>query len=362
MWRYGSREIARRWIDYIRALIYIENKIDFVTSVNSNEYNYEIKYNNEIINIKITDSPNGWEYQKIFMLQSIYKENIINIWFIWFWWVKNWATTTSDFIEITWQGLAIYWTEIFKTLIDFFWFRFLTFKRFDITLDLWYNAKSFLKNIILWNKDKKVKNSISAVFPNTENPETIYFWKKEIQKNSYRYIRFYNKLLDSSKKDKLYLYQDKYNLTDEDIKKQNITRCEAEIRESLAIKYSIDDLTDNNKMFALIVSSFYNKNKQFFKFLKFDDFIKWQKDFKKQTKKRLESIKNWDLNDFKNAYEQKQGQIFKKLCYQEKFWRKFLNDEEEKRTKTMFLAYAKKLYVNGFDKPLLIDLINSIQD
>ena len=120
------------------------------------------------------------------------------------------------------------------------------------------------------------------------------------------------RILDSVKKEKLFLYHDERQNTEKEQKEtgekyKKITRFEVEIREDLAKFYAYDSLENINIIFAKMNKTFFKYNKQFFKFVDFDNFLKLEeqqkKDFlsyneveeikdKKKKREVLDKIKN----------------------------------------------------------------------
>lgn len=361
MGRYKTRELAHVWIDYIKALLVTNenNKnINFLKlkwlSKNSNFFWFDF-YWFELIIQKLPVDWGKWHW----LYQVLYKNT--SICFIGIDWIAQKNIIPLDMVEMTGQGLAIFWIDFFYFIMDYFWFEFLRYKRIDMALDIFINTNYFYKNVLMKKyKDEKTHTPIIKKW----ECETIYFWERDIKKNNYQLIRIYNKIIDSVKKEKLFLYFDERKNEKWEIK--DVTRFEVEIREDLAKKWDYYEINNINSIFAKLNKTFFHYNKQFFKFIDFSDFHNYFEDLeksKKEKKKILKEIKagNTDIKP-KTKYQEK---ILKQVKNQEtfaKYGKYFLSEKEKQQSTTMFLAYAKKLYLNGFTKQKLKEIIDNIED
>jgi len=347
-WRYKTREIAHYWIDYIKANIKItEKSIINWLSVNSNFLNFD--YNS--FQCYIEKMPmNNINYYGFFCVKI---ENV-NLAFIWIWGKKNWNIITSDFIEMTWQWLNIFWVDFFYFLFEFLNLEFKSYKRVDFALDLFLNINYFYKRILKEEKKEKISN----IFQSKKNwIETIYFWKKEIIVNTYWLSRIYNKILDSVKKEKLYLYNSRI---DDKWKYKDVCRFEFEARSDLCKYYNFDYLKNEEFIFNRIRKSFYSLNNQFFKFIDFDMILKYSQKEKEEKKQIILNIKNWDLNERPMTINQEK--ILNKLIEQNNFllhWKTILDKEKLNITIKTFVSYAKKLKNNWFNEEKMIELLKN---
>jgi hypothetical protein len=103
--------------------------------------------------------------------------------------------------------------------------------------------------------------------------------------------RIYNKIIDSEKKEKLFLYNDR---KDEKGKLRDVTRFEYEAREDLCKFYTFDMLINEEFIFNRIKKSFYSLNYQFFKFVNFESIRIYSEKEKMEKKQTLNSIYNGD--------------------------------------------------------------------
>lgn len=361
MWRYKTRELAHVWVDYIRAIISTENNknINFLKlkwlSKNSNFFGLDFYWFDLIMQELPVDS---WKWKK--MYQLLYKNT--SICFIWIDWIKKGNITPADFIEITWQWLSIFWIDVFYFLMDYFSLDFLRYKRIDFAMDLFINTHYFWEKVLM-KKYKKEKTYTPIIKQGIL--ETIYFWERDIQKNNYQLIRIYDKIKDSVKKEKLYLYnEDRKN--EDWVWYKDVTRFEVEIREDLAKKWDYYEINNINSIFAKLNKTFFHYNKQFFKFIDFSDFHNYFEDLEKSKKEKKSILKQIKAGNTatkpKTKYQEK---ILKQVKQQEQFAKYgiyFLDEKEKQQTKIMFLSYAKKLYLNGFNKQDLKDIIDCIED
>lgn len=352
MWRMKKRNLVYWGVDYVRAYISpnLNNKNLKILKnlcLNSNQWN--IEYNN--CSLTIIKQPMQWLGE----LYSVLYDNI-SIAFFWF----NFQNK-KDFIEITWQWLTIFWEDIFYFLINFFNFNFIKFKRIDLCFDLELEINYFFEKILNKKYKEKIDWKYKTKMKEWKSPknglETLEIWDKNIKANSYSFIRIYNKILDSKKKWKLFLYEQYKN---EKWWYKDITRFEIELREDLCLHYEYNFLKQYNFQFYRIVKSFYKFNVQFFKFLKDEDFIKFKKNYNEKNKSITEKIKNWILNIKTNTKSQdraKKISVQKKL--QEQFWTNFLNKEEEDRCISMFCSYGLRLLQNKYSYEQLQDILSN---
>ena len=345
MWRYKARELAHYWVDYIKSYIKIPDKnILYSLSANSNFKLFDYWINKLIIELLPLAVD---KYKRFYQIRF----NSISIAFIWSDWVEKGNNIANDFIEVTGQALNIFWLDIFYFLMENFDLWFVKYKRIDFCFDIFMKMDYFY-NSILWEKHKK---SVTAINQSKKNwVETIYFWQKMLKKNNYMLTRIYNKIVDTVKKEKLFLYNER---NDEKGNIRDVTRFEIEAREDLAKYYKFNDLKNDNIVFARLVKSFYKLNVQFFKFLDFSAFKKYADKERKEKKQILYRIKNWDEIKTISVH---QDRIKKKLQEQKdflKYGKTILNESELKSSLTMFISYAKKLYKAGYSVEKLAEII-----
>lgn len=325
MWRYKKRGLLHYGIDYFKCII-TRNEDSLLKTLSSNS-NFLFIDNDTRIDLV---SWINWDYLKYYIISDIYTK--VNLAFIWYWW-KN---SCRNFYEITWQGLIIkWWVEYFLQLREYLGFEINYFTRIDVCLDLPNVTVDYLYQKII---DKKHKINVSKIFYDKSWwEETIYFWKKSRKDNNYQLIRIYNKLLDSKKKKKEWLYPDYKD-------NEAVTRLELEIREEKAKFWTVEKIQDINFIFSVIVKQFYKFNYQFFWFLKFDDFLNYKK------------LSN-------SLHYERLAKINKRYESFIKFWQDFFDEWEKKQRISVFLAYSKRLIGNWFTFEQLQQMIElSIQE
>lgn len=327
MWRYKKRWILHYGIDYFKCVI--SRNMPSLLSTLAEWSNFLFIDNETRIDLL------AWfnsDYVFYFIISDV--KTKVNLAFIWIW-GKN---SHRDFFEVTWQGLMLRgWESYFLWLREYLGFEINFFTRIDICLDLPNVTVDYLYQKIIWNEHKK---NVSKIFYNKKKgiEETIYFWEKSRKKNNYQLIRIYDKLLDSKKKKKEWLYWEEYKEC------ESVTRLELEIREEKAKFWTVDKLQNQNFIFSVIVKQFYKFNYQFFWFLKFDDFLNYKKLSNSLHYERLKKI-------------EKRYESFLK------FWQDFFDDKERKQRLNVWLAYSKRLIGNGFTYEQLIDTIKlSLQE
>lgn len=331
MGRYKSREIAHYWVDYIKAVIGINQKSLLKTLSKNSNFAFFSYEKNQLYIEKLPLATNN--YRSFFQIKL---ENI-SIAFIWDEGITSGNITPLPFIEITGQWLNIFWVDIFYFLMKNLNLEFKKFKRVDFCLDLFLEINYFHKNIL----DEKKKSKITNIFQKKKTwVETLYFWEKNTLKNTYWVSRIYNKIIDSEKKEKLFLYNDR---KDENWKLRDVTRFEYEAREDLCKFYTYDMLTNEEFVFNRLKKSFYSMNFQFFKFVNFDSIKKYSEKEKMEKKQTLKNIYSGDDVPPLTIHQEK---IKRKLDEQKnflKYWNQILDEKKLQITEKLLLAYAKKL-------------------
>ena len=347
MWRYKSREIAHYWVDYIKAKVQVwETSLLRSLSKNSNFafFSYE---KNELYIEKLPLATNNYKNFYQIKLESI------SVAFIWTDWIKSWNIEPKPFIEITGQWLNIFWVDIFYFLMKNLNLKFEQYKRVDFCIDIFLDINYFFKNILIEEKKAKITN----IFQKKKNwIETLYFWEKNTIKNTYWVSRIYNKIIDSEKKEKLHLYNDR---KDETGKLRDVTRFEYEAREDLCKFYTYDMLINEEFIFNRIKKSFYSLNYQFFKFIDFQKIKDYSEKEKQEKKQTLINIKNGEDIAPLTIHQHK---IKQKIEWQKnflKYWQAILDEKQKIIFEKTLLAYAKKLKNSWYTTENIINLIEN---
>lgn len=377
MGRYRKRELLYFWVDYIKAYINTwkteNNNFTLLNSLSANSNFFYFSFNKVDFFCELLPLGNS-KFDKFFTIRE--PKTMVNIAFIWLGWKQLWSVKVNEMIEFTGQGLAIAWLDFFYFLFEFFWFEFKKFKRIDLAMDLKLEIDYFYKEILI---DKYKDEKTAQIYQNKWIVETIYFWNKDKKVNNYQLVRIYNKILDSVKKDKLFLYKDNRQNTAEDFaetgeKYKNVTRFEVEIREDLAQFYHFEDLKNKNIIFAKMVKTFYKYNKQFFKFIDFEDFCEVEQknkiDFLNEVSKEnqksknilqiiTEKIKGGEKVDPKTLY---QKNILKKVEQKNNFlnfWKELINQKDINIAKQTFITIWKKLNNSWFTLEELVKIMQN---
>lgn len=324
MGRYKSRELVHFGVDYVKAQIKSENpKLHnkLRLSVNSN-----ISYYDDYTVIELMPEMMATEYDRYYQIRD--KATNVSIAFIWLRGKTIWNITRSDFIEITGQGLIIRsWYRYFVQMLEDLGLSIIKYIRADVCMDINVNTQYFLETIAKDYAEKKTR----VPWYTKGILHAMYYWEKQLSKNTYQFMRVYNKKLDSINKGKEWLYDGYKDIHD-------VTRLEVEIRRDKASFLTTEKLLSVDYLFWVCVRTFYPMNHQFFWFLHLEDFKKvtekdgiWKKRLRNQAERKI---------------------------LQDMYGCSFKNPREEKQWKATFIAYAKKLYVNGTSISALKELID----
>lgn len=355
MWRMKKRKLIYWWVDYIKAFINEkenENKnFKKLIKLSANTNQIFIDFNKNKLSVTLIP---GWKYKFLYS---------INYWDIsvGFIWLYGWQS--PDMIEITWQGLTIFWESLFYFLFSYFGLNFVKYKRIDLCFDMELLCDYFFDRVLLSrykekDQDWKYKKNIKPWITAKNWVETIEIWTKNIKQNSYAFIRIYNKIIDSKKKKKLFLYEDLYK---KDNKRLDVTRFEVELREDIVKRYPFDFCKDYQANFFRIVKSFYNFNSQFFKFLKDSDFEEFKKSYNDKKKTITEKIKAGVTGVTPITNTQARAiKLLKQKQSQDKYWNDFIDEADKQRTLNMWRTYTLRLHKNGYSLEDLLWIYHNI--
>lgn len=185
---------------------------ELLFNYNINESNtsfWHITYKNIDFQYSVVTFKN---YDKGFTFNFIYKEKIVSAFNINFWnnqkqiKVKNKLTIYASFLMIFWNDFILELIETIFITKNFLWLR-----RFDIACDIPETKQNLIKHFL-----QKPTTNLNFNREKQEY-ETYYFWSR---KNDRILIRIYDKILDTFKKKKQFLYN--FNWID------NLTRFEIE--------------------------------------------------------------------------------------------------------------------------------------
>ena len=265
-------DVINFWVDYIEVIWTSK-------SLESLEFDFNYDYKNKQNNYK-SDKLFPWFLIKKVTKVMNYQFKIIlqKNWFdclAYHKWQNNWDVSTYDFISVYWVAF-----KVFKNITDIFDFlnKHLDnnkIKRFDLAIDLDCTVDYVYKHI----NPKKKKQKWSIFLDDKWNKQTFYIWEKKKTMNRYKLFRCYNKIDDIKRTWRQKLYT-------EYLKKWLVTRIELEFRSELTKDMELNDLQDNNYIYAIFISYI----KQYTEL--FDDFK-----YEKIKLRRL--IKEIDINELK---------------------------------------------------------------
>lgn len=312
-WKMRKWELKEFWVDYLKIWIYnLEKIIDLWLSVNSDVYYYDD-------NTKLTFTPNN-KYNYYLNIQDI--NTNINLWFflinkkI----KKKWDIILNNYLEITWSWLILNNLEYYYTIVSHFNIHFDKINRFDIACDYVINTDYFCRNIFL----PYITNLSHEPIIRKWKIETLYIWDRS-SKNTYRLIRIYNKVIDTIKKKKGFLYD-----FEKDV---DYSRVEIELRRDLCENIDPMNLLNREYLFTIYSRAIHKFKRNFFLKYTFEDF-----------KKNDRALKNQELTQYKKRI---------KLIEERKknlqiYWTEFFSTLEKEKFLKSFIQKAKKMLNNWF--------------
>lgn len=257
------------------------------------------KYNNINIICKLTYLDKHW-YYKMFDFLYIEKNWHLIVLFQLYIWAKKGVITTRDKIEIKGSFMQYFGNEfVYKVLYHFFNIKTINITRLDIALDIPETKKNIINSFI--NNPKTSLNYDKELLES----ETYYFWYNRDKKKYL--IRVYNKILDSFKKNKTYLY----NFTSE-----NLTRVELELLENDIIwlnnintkLINLESVFFDLKLLKDLFFLYSSKHISYFNNI---DFQKYTIKYNQPTRTIITN--NLDLNQLPKWWQKNAPSIIKKL-------------------------------------------------
>jgi hypothetical protein len=255
---------------------------------------------------------------------------------------KTGAIDRNNIFEITWQGLILHNISYYLKLLEVCHFYIDWFRRVDICLDLKVNTDYLNKNILFPLITKRKKDITCTPYITKGKWDWLGVWEKNPYINTWKYIRVYNKILDTyGEKEKwfLYKYKDEWII--------DLSRIELELRRDKCKHFHVEYLTDIDKLYSIFKHEVYCLNPQFFKFIHLED------------AKKVANVNFWDILDNWTGFNLTKGlekkNMVKKLNKIIMYWSEFRDIKEQARTITIMQNSIKKLYINGFSMPDLID-------
>ncbi len=323
MGAYRSRELAHFGVDYVKCQISTYEKLHKKLRLSANS---RLSFYDDFTIIEILPEMMTEEYERFYQIRD--KATNVSLAFIGLGGIKKWMITRSDFLEVTGTGLILrggyqYFVDFARALDIKIW----KYIRVDICMDVKVNTQYFLETII---KDYGVDKT-RVPWYTKGIMHALYFGEKMLSKNTYQFIRIYNKKLDSINKWKEWLYEKYAGVTD-------VTRLEVEIRRDKACFLTTEKLLSTDYLFGVCVRTFYPMNNQFFSFLHLEDFKRTEEEdgiWKKRLRNRAERKELQDL-----------------------YGCSFKNPTEKKKWIATFVAYSKKLLVNGMSLSEIKEIID----
>lgn len=355
-WRYKSRKLINFKIDYILChikpktttsilwkQIVIKPKLECLwLSVNSNIYylddNTSIQYkyypwldSKYKSYFEIVDRKTNTNLAFILIAQVLQKSK---------WFVKEF----NSIFEVSWQGLILRNLLWYRNLLNRFWFDVIKFKRVDLCMDLEIDINYLwllIKHTVIWPNELIPLKTHHPIITKRHWLETLYIWERNQLKNTYKLIRIYNKILDTKKKNKSFLYP-------EFEKKKNVTRIEIELRRDKAKFLDFDKLCDPNYLYRIFVHEVYPLNFQFFKFITLD---------------KVEALFDFymvEKNDWCTLWEGMRTEAKqRRLELLARTGKEYTYPGEEKKTVQTFISYWKKILLNWKSQKQILEILCS---
>lgn len=185
------------WWNNIFRDIEIEKTLFKINDTNTSAWYIDYTLNDKNLRFKYSLVTPTW-YLQGFKFETVFEWEIIDLFHVSFW-DSSWTIKTRNKITFYSSFLVSYWPDfIFDFIQDFFIDEYIDWlRRFDIALDLPENKQNLIKTFkkipsseIGWNREEKER-------------ETIYFWNR---KNKTTLVRIYDKIKDTLKKWKSFLY------------------------------------------------------------------------------------------------------------------------------------------------------------
>lgn len=279
-------------------------------------------------------------YDKWVTFTFVYKNKPIDAFNIAFW-SKTWAIKTSNKITFYSSFIYIMWKENLYSFIEnvfnvnsFIWIR-----RFDIAVDIPENKKNLIESFT------KVPNTTINFNKEHNEYETYYFWDR---KNRTILVRIYDKVIDTFKKKKEFLYD--YLETD------NITRVELEFwkNEIDSFNETYPDMINYRNLLLdtkLLSDLFYSNIQKHLTYFQSKEYQKYDFTYLR-NKKDEDELKDYYLkyNQLPKWYRQNWLWILKRLIdslwFEALYGLLFETFDEKKENLEKFITYYYKHIAN----------------
>jgi len=324
--RYKARKLVGFHVDYFKgslkktSLLLSETKLESLwLSANSNMFWIN---DNTYLEFKYIESLRK-KYKGYYEIRD--KETSVNLWFIMLARGGSMgAVELKDIVEVTGQGLILRTIQFYYDLLKFFGYEIEKFKRVDVCMDI----EEDIHYIWELTKDKIQQKTHEPIWKGWVL-ETIYIWERDREKNTYQLIRIYDKILDTKKKNKTFLYP-------EHDWKKHITRHEIEFRRDKAKYLKPEHLTETRYLFKIFSAIIYPYNWQYYKFISPDDCEHIAEEAEQNKKKYI----LW-----KGIRSKAKQEALERLAY---YGVEFKWPKQQLQAERTFFAYGKKLILNGY--------------
>lgn len=336
--RYRQREAYHFGIDYFKAYISPEPfKKSFLHSLSANS-NFKL-YDSETV-INLLPEYSDKKYSQYF--EIVDRKTSIRLAFILFWKRnKIWSVERRDKFEVTWQWLILRSIPWFLKLLEVAWFYISWFVRVDICLDIKISTDYLCRRILvpgleeMWKTYKPyIKRWIY---------ETIEIGTKEPRLNTWKFIRVYNKILDTTKKDKWFLYDFEWM--------KDLSRIELELRRDKCVHFHPEYLTDIDKLYSIFKHEVFGENFQFFKFIHLEDAKKCANSYiiDMFSDDTATNLTKW----------MSRSKMLEKLERIIDFGSEFKSWQDERRTLSLFVSLYKKLTANWQTHQSIVNILDT---
>jgi len=336
--RYRQRQAYHFWVDLFKAYVKHDKfKKSFLHGLSANS---TIKmYDSETI-ITLLPQYSDKKYSRYIEIRD--KSTGVNLWFFLLWKTNGiWCVERNNIFEVTWQGLILRRMEWYLKLLKVAGYYISWFKRVDICLDIKINTDYMCRHILVPHLEDKGKTYKPWIWK--WKYETLEIWNKDTKENTWKFIRVYNKILDTRWKDKQFLYDFG------DIK--DLTRIELELRRDKCNHFHEEYLTDIDKLYQIFKHEVFWENFQFFKFIHLEDAKKCANSYIIDV---FKDDKSTNLTEWMSRKK-----MLDKLERLIEYWNEFKSWQDEKKTLSLFVSYYKKLIVNGRTHGELVSILDT---
>lgn len=339
MWKYRKREAYHFWIDYFKAYINQDKfKKSFLYTLSANS-NFKMYDKNTCISLNTAYS--GKKYERYFEVKD--QETGIQLAFILLSKQNQlWCIEKRHIFEVSGQWLILRDIKFYLKLIEVAWFYIDWFKRVDIAIDILINTDYLIRKICLpsvW--ERKITNRPYDV---KWKYTWLDIWEREPKKNTWKFIRVYNKILDTFEKwkDFLYWFKEKWII--------DLSRVELELRRDKCKFFKVEYLTDTDQLYKIMKNEVFGINFQFFKFIHTED---TERVINTYFKDIFENDRAYNLTKWESK-----RRMLKRLNDSIELWGSFKDDSSRRKAVSIFVSYYKKLRNSGLNYFDILDILD----